>query len=136
MPRFLMKRWHGNHVVLTLVYCVILIGLLALNQWAYALIGLGLLLLLAYYLFYAEKVFQSEFTDYVRTLSYRVKKSGGAAIQELPIGMILYDEHQRIEWHNPFISRIVEDDQLLRSEERRVGKEGRARVVHSEEEES
>lgn len=76
MPQFLMKRWYGYHVVLTLVFCVILIGLLALEHWLYGIFGLALLSLLAYYLYYAEKVFKREFTQYVETLSYRVKKTG------------------------------------------------------------
>lgn len=113
MPKFLMKRWHGYHVVLTLIFCVILIGLLALEHWLYGLIGLGCLCLLAYFLFYAEKVFKQEFTQYVATLSYRVKKAGKMAIQELPVGMILYDGEKRIVWHNPFIARIFKDDALL-----------------------
>lgn len=116
MPKFLMKRWHGYHVVLTLIFCVILIGLLTFEHWLYGLFGLGLLCLLAYYLFYAEKVFKRDFTEYVGTLSYRVKKAGAAAIQELPIGMLLYDENKHIEWHNPFVSRIARDEQLIGKE--------------------
>ena len=113
MPQFLMKRWYGYHVVLTLVFCVILIGLLALEHWLYGIFGLALLSLLAYYLYYAEKVFKREFTQYVETLSYRVKKTGADTIQQLPMGMVLYDEHKRIEWHNPYVARIVGDEQLI-----------------------
>lgn len=116
MPKFLLKRWHGTHIVLTLIFCVLLIGLLAFEHWGYGLIGLGILTLLAFYLFYAEKTFKREFTDYVETLSYRVKKTGAAAIQQLPIGMILYDDHQRIEWHNSFVTRLVGKDQILGKE--------------------
>lgn len=116
MPNFLMKRWHGYHIVFILIFCVILIALLTYEHWLYGIIGLAVLGLLAYYLFYAEKAFKRDFMAYVATLSLRVKKAGAAAIQQLPIGMILYDEHKRIEWHNPFIAKILGDDQLLGKE--------------------
>lgn len=116
MPKFLMKRWHGNHVVITLVFCVLLIAILTFEHWLYGLVGLGILSVLAYYLFHAEKVFRREFTDYVETLSYRVKKASADAIQELPLGILLFDEQKRIEWHNPFVSRMVGDVSLLGKE--------------------
>lgn len=113
MPKFLRKRWHGTHVVITLIFCVLLIAILTFEHWLYGLIGLGILSALAYYSYYAEKVFEREFTDYVETLSYRVKKAGADAIQELPLGMVLFDEQKRIEWHNPFVSRMVDGVPLL-----------------------
>lgn len=116
MPKFLLKRWHGYHIVLTLVFCVILIGLLSFEHWVYGVFGLVMLAFLVYYLFSAEKAFQAEFIDYVDTLSYRVKKAGAEAIQRLPVGIIVYDEHRRIEWHNPYISQFVCEDSLIGKE--------------------
>ena len=116
MPKFLLKRWHGYHVVVILVFCVTLIALLSLEHWLYGLLGLSVLIFLAYYLLYAEKSFKREFTQYVETLSYRVKKTGADTIQHLPIGMLLYDENKRIEWHNPFVARIVGEEHLIGKE--------------------
>lgn len=114
MPRFLLKRWHGYHIVLTLVFCVILIALLSLTHWVYGLVGLGLLFGLAYYLFAAERAFQRDFTDYVCTLGERVKRAGSDAAEQLPIGIVLYDENLRIDWHNPYVEKIVgEQEQLI-----------------------
>lgn len=113
MPKFLLKRWHGYHVVVMITFCVVLIGLLTFEHWLYGIIGLTLLGGIAYFLFAAEKDFRRQFTAYVATLTHRVKKAGADAINDLPLGMLLYDEERRIVWHNPFVSRIVGDDQLL-----------------------
>ncbi|PIC63407.1 hypothetical protein CSV79_11880 [Sporosarcina sp. P13] len=50
-----------------------------------------------------------ETEKYIETLSYRMKKVGEEALLELPIGIILLNDKQLIEWVNPFISTIYPD---------------------------
>ena len=44
-----------------------------------------------------------ETEKHIETLSYRMKKVGEEALLELPIGIILINDKQLVEWANPFM---------------------------------
>ncbi|WP_301108842.1 DHH family phosphoesterase [Sporosarcina sp.] len=54
-----------------------------------------------------------ETEKYIETLSYRMKKVGEEALLELPIGIILLNDKQQVEWVNPFISSIFPDESWI-----------------------
>ncbi|MFC0210951.1 DHH family phosphoesterase [Paenibacillus chartarius] len=113
MPKFLLKRWHGLHMVWTFVLLVALsFGLLA-YQWLLGSIGLVLSGLLAYYTIRAEKAFRNDLSDYIGTITHRVKKAGTEVMNELPLGMLIYNEDRVIEWHNPFVGKMVGRDSII-----------------------
>ncbi|MBO8172150.1 MAG: DHH family phosphoesterase [Bacillaceae bacterium] len=115
MPKFLLKRWHGLHMILALFTCVILAVILTTFNWGYGVIGFALTGVVAYYTFKAEQKFRRDLQRYVATLSHRVKKVGDEVLQELPIGIILYNEDRIIEWSNPFMNRMTEKDSVIGS---------------------
>ena len=49
----------------------------------------------------------------VAGLSYRVRKAGEEAFNGLPVGIVLYDESGRIEWHNPFFRRMTGEESAV-----------------------
>lgn len=49
---------------------------------------------------------------YILTLSHRVKRAASEVIGELPIGIVLYDEERKIEWHNRWLAQITQRDSL------------------------
>src|SRR5690606_15862180 len=61
----------------------------------------------------AERQFRHEFKEYVQTLSYRLKKSGTDVIEQLPFGIIIYNDEQLIEWHNPYIGQLFAQPLLI-----------------------
>jgi len=107
MPKKLLNRWHGRHVFGALAGLVLLSFLLFQQDWRLAAAGLVLTAILGFYTVRAEKAFRMDLNRYVATLSNRIKKAGNLVLQEMPIGILLYDEDKRIEWHNPFIGQIV-----------------------------
>ncbi|WP_040951098.1 DHH family phosphoesterase [Gorillibacterium massiliense] len=107
MPDFLLKRWHGRHMMGAFVLALALSGLLFVFDWALGVAGLVLCGVLVYFLFRAEKAFQLDLNRYLETLSLRIRKAGNDVLHELPIGILLYDEEKRIEWHNPFITAML-----------------------------
>ncbi|MEI7027998.1 DHH family phosphoesterase [Paenibacillus sp. y28] len=113
MPKFLFHRWHGQHML----WCFVLLLLLTVVLFAYEplLGGISAVLCgaLAYFTMRAEAAFRKELNDYVLTLSHRVKKAGNEVFNELPIGIILYNEEGAIEWHNAFVSRMFDKESLL-----------------------
>ncbi|HEY0827277.1 MAG TPA: hypothetical protein VGE40_04225, partial [Bacilli bacterium] len=113
MPKFLLNRWHGLHIVFGLILMILLIVAFFFYEWTLGVTGLILCGALTYYTLIAEKAFRKELNDYVATLSHRVKRAANEVINELPIGIVLYNEEHVIEWHNPFVGKMLERDSLI-----------------------
>lgn len=110
LPKFLVNRWHGQHILWLFVFMLLLIITLFIYEWwvgLAALIGAGGLV---YYVIVAESAFRKEFKDYVMTLTHRVKKAGKEAVSMLPIGIVAYNEEETIVWHNSFVGNMFEFD--------------------------
>lgn len=113
MPKTLLKRWHGRHMIVALAGLVLLSLVLIRFDWRLAAAGFVLTASLAVYTIQAEKAFRRELNRYAATLSQRIKKAGSVVLQEMPIGIILYDEEKRIEWHNPFVGQILGKESVI-----------------------
>lgn len=113
MPKFLLKRWYGMHMVLALSFSLLLLGILTLHHWMYGAIGIVCLIGLVLYALQAEKGFQRDLRLYLATITHRVKKASESVIQELPIGILLYNEEKAIEWVNPFMTNMTGDEMLI-----------------------
>lgn len=107
MQKFLLKRWHGLHMILALILCIILIGLLSFYNWTAAILGVFTLVGLGFFIYKAEQSFRRDLQRYIETLSHRVKKVGDEVLTEMPIGILLYSEDKKIEWFNPYMVKIV-----------------------------
>lgn len=107
MPKNLLNRWHGHHILWGFALLIGLSAILMVYEWPFGVAGLTLSALLAFYVTRAERAFRKELNRYLATLSQRIKKAGNQAVQEMPIGIILYDEEKRIEWHNTFVGHML-----------------------------
>jgi c-di-AMP phosphodiesterase-like protein len=110
MPKFLLKHVRGFHVVAIFSTSLIMLMILSWYSWEWGLIGFLLFAVLGYMVNRAEKSFQTELEQYISTLTYRIKKVGEDVISELPLGIILYDEEKRIQWHNKCFLELVEQE--------------------------
>lgn len=68
---------------------------------------------------------------HIETLSHRVKKVGEEALLELPIGIILINDNQVVEWANPFSTRTFSLDSLIGQHLFDISEELQT-IVHSE----
>lgn len=107
MPKFLVQRWHGMHIVWALVLIFMLTVALAWYQWLLGLLGLALGGGVAAYSILAERAFRKDLNDYVLTLSHRIKSVGNEVISNLPFGIIIYNEDKEIQWHNAFVATVI-----------------------------
>ncbi|RXT08878.1 DHH family phosphoesterase [Ammoniphilus sp. CFH 90114] len=107
MQKFLLKRWHGLHMIISFIISIILVGVLSFYNWAAAIIGLLSLAGLAFFIYKAEQAFRQDLQSYIQTLSHRVKKAGDEVLTEMPIGILLYSEDKKIEWFNPYMVGIT-----------------------------
>lgn len=113
MPRGWFKRWHGWHQWLGFASFLLLTAAMFYYNWAIAIIAMFVGAGLLYYTFVAELDFRQTIKEYINTLTFRVKKTGQDVIQELPFGVILYGENASIEWHNPYIAKMLGKDSIV-----------------------
>lgn len=97
------------------IFMMVLIIVVAWYQWVYGVVGLVVCGLLGYYTIVAEKAFRRDLYAYAGTLSHRVKRAGNEVISELPIGILLYSEDRLVEWHNPFVAKMLERESVVGS---------------------
>ncbi|MFN7251991.1 MAG: DHH family phosphoesterase [Anaerobacillus sp.] len=110
MPEFLLKRWHGYHIIALFVMAVIFVVILTIYEWVIGLLGFLSLAILLFYTIQAKNSFKKDLEQYISTLSYRVNKAGEEAVSKLPIGMLLYNEDKVIQWANHMVMSIIEAD--------------------------
>ncbi len=113
MPKFLVNRWHGLHMYGVFGLVLLLSGLLMFYEWIMGAAGLLLGAALVYYTVVAEKAFRKELNQYSATLSHRVKKAGNEVFNELPLGIVLFDEERVIQWNNPFMAHLLVKETLI-----------------------
>ncbi len=113
MPKDLLNKWYGAHSIIYLLLSVIFIGYLFYYNWMLAFIGLVILLVIIYLTYRTEVAFRENLKHYLETISYRVKKTGTDVLQNLPIGMILYDEEGKVEWHNPYLFVMTGEENII-----------------------
>ncbi len=113
MPKSLLNRWHGQHMLWTHVITFLFVIILMIYDWRLGGISFVLLLVSVYLTLVAEKSFRKDLNNYVNTLSHRVKRAGFEVIHEMPIGILLYSEEKVIEWHNPFIAKMMEKESVV-----------------------
>ncbi len=87
--------------------CLLFIIFTAFLNWMLALAGLVILALAVTWFVFNETQFDKELVEYIAGLSYRLKKVGGEALLQMPIGIALYDEEERIEWCNPYFNQLA-----------------------------
>ncbi|MFD1928357.1 DHH family phosphoesterase [Sporosarcina siberiensis] len=85
------------------------------NFWA-ALIFFVLFVIALGFAWRIEEQTYVETEKHIETLSFRMKKVGEEALLQLPIGIILINEKNIIEWVNPYVSKIFESESLIGEE--------------------
>lgn len=113
MPKFLLKRWHGFHIVWIFVLLLVLTAIVFAYQWVLGVVSLIVCGVLAYFTLQAETAFRRDLNAYVGTITYRVKKAGNEVMSGLPVGVILYNEDKRIEWHNSFVAKMLDQESVI-----------------------
>lgn len=113
MPKFLRKHVRGYHLIPMFSTGILLLFILSWYSWIWGVLGFLLFSVLGYMAYVEEKKFESNLEKYISTLTYRIKKVGDDAIAELPIGIVLYDEDKKIQWHNKFFIELLEPEHSI-----------------------
>ena len=81
--------------------------------------GLAYLLFYSIAVIYAWKIEKITFINtekHIESLSFRMKKVGSEALLEMPIGILLINDKYIIEWANPYMSQVMDEESLIGEE--------------------
>lgn len=95
-----------------------LIGSILLFFWNFWF-GAAYAVVIAIGLVYAWRIEKITFQDtekHIESLSFRMKKVGAEALLEMPIGILLVNDKFVIEWANPYMSQILDEETLIGQE--------------------
>ncbi|HLT55805.1 MAG TPA: DHH family phosphoesterase, partial [Bacillota bacterium] len=67
------------------------------------------LILSFFYTVRKEKSRMDQTEAYISSLSHRIKRVGEEALLEMPFGIILYNDHYKIDWANPYMNQYSEE---------------------------
>jgi cyclic-di-AMP phosphodiesterase len=113
MPKWLNRKWPEPHTVWTLAALAAATAAMFAWHWAAGTVGLMALAALVPYAIKRERSERKELQAYISTISHRVKRATNELINEMPIGVVLYDEEKKIEWHNAFAAKILDRESLV-----------------------
>lgn len=133
MPNFLLKRWHGYHVVALVTIASILSGILTFYQWQLGVLAFIAVATIIALTIRAKTEFEHDLSEYISTLSYRINKAGEEAVTRLPVGILLYNEERTIQWSNPFMNALL-NEQLIGSPLKSMSEELHKEVDEQEKE--
>ncbi|MDR0139115.1 DHH family phosphoesterase [Metabacillus idriensis] len=113
MPSFYEKPFIRYPLFALIGLTAIAIIIVFYYQWMLGVAGVFLLGGILFLLKIADKKLKSAMETYISTLSYRLKRVGEEALMEMPIGIMLFNEHYHIEWTNPFLTSCFHEDTLV-----------------------
>lgn len=113
MPKHFLNRWYGRHMQAALLVMTFMITGLFMYHWLIGIVALIPMCLLIYYMILAERAFRKDFSEYISTLTDRIKLARNEVVQQLPLGIVLYNEDKLIEWHNPFVGSMFGKDSVI-----------------------
>ncbi len=99
----------NSHIQLIYGLAIILLVLLWIFQWIVGLIMTIPLILSFFYTVRKEKSRMDQTEAYISSLSHRIKRVGEEALLEMPFGIILYNDHYKIDWANPYMNQYSEE---------------------------
>lgn len=95
-----------------------LIGATLLSIWnIWFGLSYGLIIVIALlYAWKTEKITFLNTEKHIESLSFRMKKVGSEALLEMPIGILLINDKFIIEWANPYMTQIIDEESLIGQE--------------------
>src|SRR5699024_625245 len=113
MKDFNERRLHKSYKITIYIVAILMLVYIWSEQWVVGLSFTVIAVALYFYALNSEKKNDVEYKNYVKQLSYRVSKAGEEAFNEMPLGIILYDESFKIEWVNPYMYQFDDEESII-----------------------
>lgn len=107
------KQIISSHLWIVYALAAVMVAIVWYFEWIGGLLLSFLLVASFYYTFQKERSSFKKTEEYIATLSHRVEKVGTAALVQMPIGIVLYNDKHEIEWVNPYMRFYGDEDSLL-----------------------
>lgn len=102
-----------------MISCAVIIQFImtVISFFANVWLGLIMLILFAVTLFVVWKFgdrFIKELNTYILNLSYKIKRGEQEALIKMPIGILMYNEENEVEWINPYLqTQLTNEESIL-----------------------
>lgn len=113
LPPFIRANQIKIPTYILLVSLVLFIVLTFIASWKIGVVLLLIIMLVIWLFYYSIDYLIDETNKYVSDLSYRIKKGEQEALIQMPIGILLYNEEQKIQWTNPYLLKYFKNKDLL-----------------------
>lgn len=102
--------------IMILIAFICQLTLTVISFFAYIWLGLLMLILFVTVLLifwrYSDR-FLVELNNYILNLSYRIKRGEQEALIKMPIGILMYNQNNEIEWLNPYMQSQLSDESSI-----------------------
>lgn len=99
---------------LTAGLALIVVNILTfIADWKIGLLLSLILVIIIWILNQSSGLLVSETNKYIADLSYRIKKGEQEALIQMPIGILLYNKEEEIQWTNPYLMKYFEKKEIL-----------------------
>ncbi|MER1990246.1 MAG: hypothetical protein ABS884_11040, partial [Solibacillus isronensis] len=99
-------------LVLFLLGAVAAILMMMWNVWV-GIAFIAIYSIAAYYTVKVELLTYVETEKHIQTLSYRMEDVGKEAFLEMPFGILIMNDEMTVEWANPFMLRVLQQESLV-----------------------
>lgn len=96
-----------------IILITILTAILFRTHFIYGILGVATLVTTIFVSYWIEKTLNQNFTSRVLNLTRTLDYVSQSTLNEMPFGVLIYDYSGKIQWHNPFISRVFERNSLI-----------------------
>lgn len=115
MEQFDRIKGNNNYIWVTYLLSFVMLCVLFYYQWVIGMV-MALLLGITYVYVRREQVNrQKETMTYISNISYQVQNAGKEAFLQLPIGIVIYNEDFKIEWTNPYMEQVLDENVITQS---------------------
>ncbi|MFR8086672.1 MAG: hypothetical protein ACLU6U_06100, partial [Leuconostoc gelidum] len=113
LPIFFQNSKLGT-VTLLLLFVSVMSGIFALmNNWVFGLIWVIIVVIGLVYSTQALKEVNENAQEYLSGLGYRISRSEQEALIRMPIGIILLNDTEKIDWINPYMQAYLDKRDVL-----------------------
>lgn len=115
MEEFERIKTNNNYIWVTYLLSIVMLFVLFYYQWIIGLVMAFLLGITYLYVRREQANIQKEQIAYITNLSYQVEHAGKEAFLQLPIGIVIYNEDFEIEWTNPYMEQVLDENVITQS---------------------
>ncbi|WP_044641403.1 DHH family phosphoesterase [Risungbinella massiliensis] len=103
------RLWQWVPIVFIAILSIVLFRI---GLW-FGLLGIFTLLITVFIPRLMKKRLDQDYTHRVLNLTQSLNYVSQSTLDEMPFGVFMYDYAGKIQWHNPFVSRVFEESSLI-----------------------